>query len=102
MCITQYSEFISTFSLNIQAHLLVLNNNFSSAKQNLEKINGPSDEMELLSHVNRRFKTVFAKQEEQKTWPTYDKLEVSISSTETEGIDVSPFTNQTKMLLVDH
>ncbi|XP_071809867.1 uncharacterized protein [Asterias amurensis] len=47
---------------------------------NLDKINGPSDEMELLSHVNRRFKTVFSKQEEQKTWPTYDKLEMGNES----------------------
>ncbi|XP_038054173.1 uncharacterized protein LOC119726519 isoform X2 [Patiria miniata] len=53
---------------------------------NLDRINGPSDEMELLSHVNRRFKTVFARQEEQKTFPTYDKLEMG---NESWGADVS-------------
>ncbi|XP_022108314.1 uncharacterized protein LOC110988792 isoform X2 [Acanthaster planci] len=53
---------------------------------NLDRINGPSDEMELLSYVNRRFKTAFARQEEQKTFPTYDKLEMG---NESWGADVS-------------
>ena len=44
--------------------------------QDLEKISGPSDEMELVAQVNKKFKSIFLKQEEQCTFPTYDKLEV--------------------------
>ncbi|XP_019634139.1 PREDICTED: uncharacterized protein LOC109477364 [Branchiostoma belcheri] len=34
-----------------------------------------ADEMELFSHVNRKFKTLFNKQEQYKTFPTYDRVE---------------------------
>ncbi|XP_077981616.1 uncharacterized protein LOC144436648 [Glandiceps talaboti] len=37
-----------------------------------------ADEMELVANVNRRFRTYFAKQEQQKTFPTYDKIELGL------------------------
>ncbi|XP_033105563.1 uncharacterized protein LOC117107864 [Anneissia japonica] len=52
----------------------------------LNSVHSSSDEMELITHVNRRFKTVFAKQEQQKTYPMYDKLEIG---RETWGADMS-------------
>ncbi|KAJ8047612.1 hypothetical protein HOLleu_06654 [Holothuria leucospilota] len=52
----------------------------------LDGISSTSDEMELAVHVSRKFKSAFSKQEEQKTFPTYDKLE---SGNESWGADTS-------------
>ncbi|XP_072026117.1 uncharacterized protein [Amphiura filiformis] len=46
----------------------------------LDKIGGPSDEMELVAQVNKKFKSLFLKQHEQNTFPTYDKLEMGNES----------------------
>ncbi|XP_077868441.1 uncharacterized protein LOC100372084 [Saccoglossus kowalevskii] len=43
-----------------------------------------ADEMELVANVNRKFRTCFAKQEQQRTFPTYDKIEMGL---ETWGAD---------------
>lgn len=51
--------------------------NLVLAFQDLDAVRSTSDEMELAAHVSRKFKSTFLKQEEQKTFPTYDKLEVS-------------------------
>ncbi|XP_071476027.1 uncharacterized protein [Diadema antillarum] len=57
-----------------------------SVHMNLDDIDSASDEMELVSIASRKFKTHFSRQEQQKTFPTYDKLE---TGNESWGADTS-------------
>ncbi|XP_041457909.1 uncharacterized protein LOC121410103 isoform X2 [Lytechinus variegatus] len=57
-----------------------------SVHMNLDDMESGSDEMELISIVTRKFKSNFTRQEQQKTFPTYDKLE---TGNESWGADTS-------------
>ena len=46
--------------------------------QDINQINTHADEMDLFTMVSRRFKKVFSKQEQMRTFPVYDaSIEVS-------------------------
>ena len=46
--------------------------------QDINQINTHADEMDLFTMVTRRFKKVFSKQEQMRTFPVYDaSIEVS-------------------------
>ena len=46
--------------------------------QDINQINTHADEMDLFTMVSRRFKKVFSKQEQMRTFPIYDaSIEVS-------------------------
>ena len=46
--------------------------------QDVENINSPADEMELYANVSRKFRQIFARQEQLRTFKTYGKSEVSV------------------------
>lgn len=46
--------------------------------QDINQVNTHADEMDLFTMVSRRFKKVFSKQEQMRTFPIYDaSIEVS-------------------------
>ncbi|XP_070558917.1 uncharacterized protein [Ptychodera flava] len=53
-------------------------------QMDINQISTSANEMELVANVNRKFRAAFAKQEQQRTFPTYDKIELGM---ETWGAD---------------
>ena len=52
--------------------------NLTLCLQDINQINTHADEMDLFTMVSRRFKKVFSKQEQMRTFPVYDaSIEVS-------------------------
>lgn len=47
--------------------------------QNLEGIRSSADEMEMFAAIVRKFKQTFQRQENMKTFKTYDRIEVTLT-----------------------